>query len=39
MHDVAATRAAGVWNCPTQFFYDVIYSNDLEGLGFGKASP
>jgi len=31
--DVAATRAAGVWNCPTQFFYDVIYSNDLEGLG------
>lgn len=30
--DVAATRAAGVWNCPTQFFYDVIRSNDLEGL-------
>src|SRR6185295_7866836 len=25
-------RAAGVWNCPTQFFYDVIYSNDLEDL-------
>jgi len=30
--DIAATRSAGVWNCPTQFFYDVIYSNDLEDL-------
>jgi hypothetical protein len=34
--DVAATRAAGVWNCPTQFFYDVIYSNDLEDLEHRK---
>lgn len=31
--DVAATRAAGVWNCPTQFFYHVRYSRDLDDLG------
>jgi imidazolonepropionase-like amidohydrolase len=30
--DVAATRAAGVWNCPTQFFYDVFRGTDLEWL-------
>jgi hypothetical protein len=30
--DVAATRAAGVWNCPTQLFYDVGGSRDLERL-------
>ena len=30
--DVAATRAAGVWNCPTQLFYDVGASRDLESL-------
>ena len=31
--DVAATRAARVWNCPTQFYYDSEYSRDLEDLG------
>jgi imidazolonepropionase-like amidohydrolase len=30
--DVAATRAARVWNCPTQFFYDVGASRDVENL-------
>lgn len=30
--DVAATREAGVWNCPTQLFYDVGGSRDLESL-------
>jgi hypothetical protein len=30
--DVAATRTARVWNCPTQYFYDVRYSRDVEDL-------
>ena len=30
--DVAATRAARVWNCPTQFYYESEYSRDLPDL-------
>ena len=31
--DVAATRAARVWNCPTQFFHECLYSRDLAKVG------
>ena len=30
--DAAATRAARVWNCPTQFYYESEYSRDLDDL-------
>lgn len=30
--DVAATRDAGVWNCPTQFWYEVNLGHDLSRL-------
>ncbi len=30
--DVAATRDAGVWNCPTQYYYEVNLSRNLAKL-------
>jgi len=30
---VRATRRANVWNCPTQFFHECLYSRDLAKVG------
>lgn len=37
--DVSAMRAAGVWSCPTQLFYEVGYGRDVYRLAQNEGVP